>query len=137
VVENDHYSFAVGRGGHNVKLASRLCGFDIDIKTEDQYRDFLASSDSRAIVEQLFSQSEEEETALEELPGLEERTIKLLEAGGVFSVEDLVECSPEDLLKIDGIGKVSAEKILDIIREFVEIEDEDEEFDEEAEDDTE
>ncbi len=137
VVENDHYSFAVGRGGHNVKLASKLCGFDIDIKTEDQYRDFLASSDSRAIVEQLFSQSEEEETSLEELPGLDERTIKLLEAGGVFSVEDLVECSHEDLLKIDGIGKVSAEKILDIIREFVEIEDEDEEYDEEAEDDTE
>ncbi len=131
VVENDNYSFAVGKNGHNVRLASRLCGFDIDIKTEDQYREFLASSDSRAIVEQLFSQSSEDETSLEELPGLDPRTIKLLESGGIFSVEDLVEYSLEDLMKIDGIGEKTAQKILEMISETVEFE----EYDEEDDDD--
>ncbi len=123
VVENDHYSFAVGRNGHNVRLASKLCGFDIDIKTEEQYREFLSSSDSRAVVEQLFSHSNEDETSLEELPGLDARTIKLLENGGILSIEDLVECSLEDLLKIDGIGEKTAQKILDMIAETVDLED--------------
>ena len=65
-----------------------LAPFDIDIKTEEQYRDFLSSSESRSLVEQLFSTDNEDETSLDELPGFDARTIKLLENGGVFSVED-------------------------------------------------
>ena len=112
VVDNDQKHLALGKAGHNVRLASKLCGFDIDIKTEDQYRDFLSSSESRAIVEQLFSRVNEDETPLSELPGLEARTIKLLENGGIFSVEDLVEKSLEELMAIDGIGEKTAKKIL-------------------------
>jgi len=125
VVENDNYSFAVGRNGHNVRLAARLCGFDIDIKTESQYQDFLGSSDSRAMVEQLFSTSEEDETPLEELSGLDSRIIKLLETGGVFSVEDLVEISFEELIALDGIGEKTAQKIMDVIADSVDFEDDD------------
>jgi N utilization substance protein A len=127
VVDNDQKHLALGRAGHNVRLASKLCGFDIDIKTEDQYRDFLASSESRAIVEQLFSRTEDNETPLSELPGLEPRIIKLLENGGVFSVEDLVEKSVEELMAIDGIGEKTAKKILEIIEESVDFEDYEEE----------
>ena len=119
VVDNDQKHLALGKAGHNVRLASKLCGFDIDIKTEDQYRDFLSSSESRAIVEQLFSRASDNETQLSELPGLEPRTIKLLENGGVFSVEDLVEKSLEELMAIDGIGEKTAKKILEIIEESV------------------
>ncbi len=131
VVDNDHYSFAVGRAGHNVRLASRLCGFEIDIKTEDQYREFLGSSESRSMVEQLFSGMGEDETPLEELTGLDARTIQLLETGGVFSVEDLVEKSFEELLQVDGIGEKTAQKILDIIADSVDFEEED--YDDESE----
>jgi len=125
VVENEQYKLAVGRSGHNARLASRLCGFDIDVKTEEQYREFLSSSESRAIVEKLFS-IKEEETALEEL-GLDARIVKLLEDGGILSVEDLVEQSFEDLIKIDGIGEKTARKILDIVEESVDFEDEEDE----------
>jgi N utilization substance protein A len=135
VVENDQYRLAVGKTGHNARLATRLCGFDIDIKTEDQYREFLASSDSRAIVEQLFSNKSEDEPQLEELPGLDARTIKLLEAGGIFSVEDLVEKSFEELMEIDGIGEKTAQKILDIIAESVDFDEEDYDGEEEGGDD--
>lgn len=137
VVENDQYRLAVGKAGHNARLASRLCGFDIDIKTEEQYREFLSSSESRAIVEQLFSNKDENETQLEELPGLDARTIKLLEAGGVFSVEDLVEKSHEELMEIDGIGDKTAQKILDIIAESVDFDEEDYEDEDEDEDEEE
>ena len=125
VIDNDQKHLALGKAGHNVRLASRLCGFDIDIKTEDQYRDFLSSSESRAIVEQLFAKTEDE-TPLSELPGLEPRIIKLLENGGVFSVEDLVEKSLEDLLAIDGIGEKTAKKIIEIIEESVDFDEIDE-----------
>ncbi|MFH0975334.1 MAG: transcription termination factor NusA [Spirochaetota bacterium] len=125
IVEDDQLKLAIGRGGHNARLASKLCGFDIDIKTETQYHELLSSGESRALVDQLFSETPTNETSLEELPGLEPRIIKLLEAGGVFSIEDLVEISSEDLLKIDGIGKVTAQKILDILRESIDF-DEDE-----------
>jgi len=121
VVDRDQYNLAVGKGGHNAKLASRLCGFDIDIKTEEQNREFLSSSESRALVEQLFAKKDVDETPLEEL-GLEPRIIKLLEAGGILSVEDLVERSFEDLIKIDGIGEKSAKKIMDIVSEVVDFE---------------
>lgn len=126
VVENDHYSFAVGKNGHNVRLASRLCGFDIDIKTESQYRDFLSASGSRAMVEQLFSGGDEDETPLEELQDIDARTIGLLEAAGIYSVEDLVEKSYDELVKIDGIGEKTARRILDVIAEAVDFEDEEE-----------
>ncbi|MBN1531123.1 MAG: transcription termination/antitermination protein NusA [Spirochaetes bacterium] len=131
VVDNDQKHLALGKGGHNVRLASRLCGFDIDIKTEDQYREFLSSSESRAIVEKLFSDKIADETPLEELAELDNRTIKLLEAGGVFSVEDLVEKTFNELIQIDGIGEKTAQKILDIIAENVDFEEEDEDEEEE------
>ncbi len=132
VVDNDQYRLAIGKNGHNARLAAKLCGFNIDIKTEDQYREFLSSSESRALVEQLFATTTEGETPLEELPGLDARTIALLEAGGIFSVEDLVEKSVEDLMNIDGIGEKTAQKIINIIQEYVDFEEED--YEDEQED---
>ncbi|HOP63710.1 MAG TPA: transcription termination factor NusA [Spirochaetota bacterium] len=126
VVDGDQYSLAVGRAGHNVRLASRLCGFDIDIKTEEDYQTFLNSSDSRALVDQLFSK-DMDETPLEELPDLEPRVIKILEKSGIFSVEELVEKSFDDLMKIDGIGEKTAQRILEILADVVDFDEDDEE----------
>ncbi len=136
IVDNDQYRLAIGKAGHNARLSSKLCGFDIDIKTEEQYHELLSSEDSRALVEQLFSERDEDETSLEELQDLGARTIKLLEAGGIFSVEALVEnASIDDLIKIEGIGERTAQKIVAILRDSIDFEDEDDE--EEGEDETE
>ncbi len=132
VVDNDQYRLAIGKNGHNARLAVKLCGFNIDIKTEDQYREFLSSSESRALVEQLFATTQDGETPLEELPGLDARTITLLETGGIFSVEDLVEKSVEDLMNVDGIGEKTAQKIINIIQEYVDFEEDD--YEDEQED---
>jgi len=125
VVDNDQYSLAVGRSGHNVRLASKLCGFEIDIKTEESYQEFLTTSESRSVVNQLFSTDELDETPLEELSDLEPRVIKMLEKAGIFSVEDLVEKSFDDLVKVEGIGDKTAQKILDILADVVDFEDDD------------
>lgn len=130
IVENDQYRLAIGKNGHNARLASRLCGFEIDVKSEDEYREFLSSGESRAIMDQLFSGANEEATSLEELPGMEPRIISLLEAGGIFSVEDLVEKTKEELMQIDGIGEAIATKIIKIVEENVDLDDEEEENEE-------
>jgi len=56
----------------------------------------------------------------------------LLETGGIFSVEDLVEKSVEDLMNIDGIGEKTAQKIINIIQEYVDFEEDD--YEDEQED---
>jgi len=124
VVDEDQYRLAIGKGGHNARLSSKLCGFNIDIKTEGQYHEFLSSDESQIMVEQLFSDNDNKETPLEELPELGERIINLLEAGGIFSIEALIETSYEDLRRIDSIGEKTANKILDILSESVEFEEE-------------
>jgi N utilization substance protein A len=122
VVSADQYNLAVGRAGHNVRLASRLCGFEVKVKTEEQYREMMGSEESQLFVNQLFSEPADEETPLEELP-LEPRIIELLEKGGVFSVEDLVESTIDDIMKIEGIGEVTARKIFEIVAEVVDLDD--------------
>jgi N utilization substance protein A len=129
VVESEQYNLAVGKSGHNVRLASRLSGFEIQVKTEEQYREFLNSTDAKMLVDQLFNEAGEEETPLEELP-LEPRVIELLEKGGIFSVEELVETSIDDLMKLNGVGEKTAQKIFEIVEEMVDFEDQ-EEYEEE------
>ena len=60
-----------------------------------------------------------DETPLEELLDLEPRIIKILEKAGIFSVEDLVEKSFDDLMKIEGIGEKTAQRILEILADVV------------------
>ena len=108
-----------------MRLASKLCGFEIDIKTEEAYQEFLTTSESRSVVDKLFTNDDLDETPLEELPDLEPRVIKMLEKAGIFSVEDLVEKSFDDLVKVEGIGDKTAQKILDILADVVDFEEDD------------
>lgn len=57
---------------------------------------------------------------LSEIPGLTPRIVGLLEAGGIKNVETLLEFSQEELSKISGIGKTTAEQILRLLRESIE-----------------
>jgi N utilization substance protein A len=126
VVTQEQYNLAVGRYGHNVRLASRLCGFTVSVKTEEQYRELLASDDSQLLVNQLFSEIDEDETPLTELP-LEPRIVELLEKSGVLSVEDLVESTIDDVMNIPGIGEKTARRIFEIVEEVVDLDYDDEE----------
>jgi DNA-directed RNA polymerase alpha subunit len=116
---------AVGKIGHNVRLASELCGFEITVMTEEEYRNFLNSDESRSLFGQLFSDDVEDYTPLQEL-GLKARYIELLEKGGIFSVEDLVQKSVDDLKDIDGIGEKTAKEIWEIVDSMVDFDDDEE-----------
>ncbi|GIX43573.1 MAG: transcription termination/antitermination protein NusA [Leptospiraceae bacterium] len=144
IVPDYEINKALGSGGKNVRLASQLLNYKINIKTEREFKEEMSSPETKAKLEALFhvgSNEEveetdvEEETPISELPGLTKRVIELLESGGIKSVEQLVEILyPDDrsepnieaLQKIPGINKNMAEYIAKIVNESVEIEDEEE-----------
>ncbi len=127
VIDNDQLKLAYGRDGHNVRLASRICGFNITVKTEEEYKDMLGSSEgAQFVTSQLFSAVEDDETPLNAI-GIDEKFVALLEKGGIFSVEELLEKVGDKeykgLMDIEGIGEKSAKKIWEIVLKNVDFED--------------
>src|SRR3989441_2541916 len=110
VVEDSQLSLAIGKKGQNVRLASKLIGWRIDIKSEEG---------KRAEVESQMAQLQESvPTPLETMPGLTATLIQKLEAAGIGTVEQLANLSPEDLQNIPGIGEKTIEKISDAMSEY-------------------
>lgn len=129
VINDEQLSYALGRNGANVKLASRLTGMRIDVKNEAEYQQYIEErrEKSRQMADEIFGQPEEKEeeaegTPLDQLEGLTSRLVEMLASAGVESVEDLIELSIEDLTQIDGIGQKTAEQIYSIILENFEFE---------------
>jgi N utilization substance protein A len=110
VVEDTQLSLAIGKKGQNVRLASKLIGWRIDIKSEEE---------KRAEVESQMQQLQETvPTPLETMTGLTPSLIQKLAAAGIGTVEQLANLSPEDLQNIPGIGEKTIEKISDALSEF-------------------
>src|SRR5215469_11767811 len=110
VVEDSQLSLAIGKKGQNVRLASKLIGWRIDIKSEEE---------KRAEVESQMAQLQDQiPTPLETIPGLTPTLIQKLNAAGISSVEELANLSPEDLQNIPGIGDKTIEKISDAMSEY-------------------
>jgi N utilization substance protein A len=110
VVEDSQLSLAIGKKGQNVRLASKLIGWRIDIKSEEEKRAEVES--------QMAMLQETLPTPLETMPGLTATLVQKLEAAGIGTVEQLANLSPEDLQNIPGIGEKTIEKISDALSEF-------------------
>src|SRR5215469_12730167 len=102
IVEDTQLSLAIGKKGQNVRLASKLIGWNIDIKSEEEKR-----RDIEAQMAELTVAS----TSLAELAGVGPKTIEKLESHGITSIEKLADMTPEQLLEIPGIGDKMVEKI--------------------------
>jgi N utilization substance protein A len=102
IVEDTQLSLAIGKKGQNVRLASKLIGWNIDIKSEEEKR--------REIEAQMAALTAPG-TPLTELKGVGPKTIEKLEAAGITSVEKLADMTPEQLVEIPGIGEKMVEKI--------------------------
>jgi transcription termination/antitermination protein NusA len=109
VVEDSQLSLAIGKKGQNVRLASKLIGWRIDIKSEEE---------KRAEVESQMEQLTVTPTPLENFPGLTPALVQKLTAGGIGTVEQLADLSPEDLQNIPGIGEKTIERISDALSEY-------------------
>src|SRR6266481_5570919 len=109
VVEDSKLSLAIGKKGQNVRLASKLIGWRIDIKSEEE---------KRAEVEREMDLMPAAPTPLEGIPGLTASLIQKLNSAGIGTVEQLAGLSPEDLQNIPGIGGKTIEKISDALSEY-------------------
>ncbi|HVS73812.1 MAG TPA: transcription termination factor NusA [Candidatus Acidoferrales bacterium] len=111
IVEDSQLSLAIGKKGQNVRLASKLIGWDIDIKSEEEKR--------REIEEQMNALTAPA-TPLTQLTGVGPKTIEKIEAAGISSLEKLAAMTPEQLMEIPGIGEKMVDKIYQAVNRFYE-----------------
>lgn len=121
VVDESQLSVAIGKQGLNVRLANRLCDWNIDVKTEDQFRELDLSSEARRAASSLFGEEEEEILRLDELPGADERATAALATSGIEMIEDFLSRSDEDLAAIEGLSAEDVDGLRRIIDENVEV----------------
>ncbi|HEX8881783.1 MAG TPA: transcription termination factor NusA [Candidatus Acidoferrum sp.] len=111
IVEDSQLSLAIGKKGQNVRLASKLIGWDIDIKSEEE---------KRQEIEAEMTALTAPATPLTSLAGVGAKTIEKMEAAGINSVEKLASMTPEQLMEIPGIGEKMVDKIYQAVNRFYE-----------------
>jgi transcription termination/antitermination protein NusA len=134
VVSDSMLSLAIGKQGLNVRLANRLVDWNIDVKTETQFSEMDIAAESRRAVSQLFGDTDSydnEISRISELPGVDARIAKTLLDNGIDFIEDFIALSREEL-EAKGLASSELDDLRKLIEEYVEIVEEDEEF----EDDT-
>ena len=87
IVPDDQLSLAIGKKGQNVRLASRLTGLEIDVRSASQ------------------------KIPLSSLDGIGAKTEAILRGAGVETVKDIIKAGADGLAEIEGIGNKTAEKI--------------------------
>ncbi|MFC0244786.1 transcription termination factor NusA [Falsochrobactrum ovis] len=108
VVPNDQLSLAIGRRGQNVRLASQLTGWDIDILTEDEESERRQKEFSER--SQLFM----------EALNVDEMVGQVLASEGFGSVEEIAYVELSEIASIDGFDEDTAGEIQDRAREYLE-----------------
>jgi len=103
VVPDDQLSLAIGKRGQNVRLASKLSGWHLDVTSESNY--------NRALKETYDS--------LLQLEGVGEKTALALYQGGFRSADELAGAQVADLMQLAEIGEEKAAKIIESASELV------------------
>jgi N utilization substance protein A len=104
IVDDTQLSLAIGKKGQNVRLAAKLLGWKIDIKSEEEKR--------QEVELQMNSLVGNSATSLENIAAeLGDPVLEKLSDAGITSVEALADMTPEELEAIPGIGPETVEKI--------------------------
>src|SRR5215470_11854836 len=105
LVKEDQLSLAIGRRGQNVRLASKLCGWDIEIMTQEE----LAQAIERAVV------------GFSSLTGVEEELANRLVEEGFLSYDDLSIIEPDALMAMGSLSEEEANTIVEQAEERAEV----------------
>lgn len=104
VVPDDQLSLAIGRRGQNVKLASKVSGWRIDVRSVS-----VAEEESKRIREALAS-----------IPGIDFMHAEILFQQGFRSVRDVAEATVEDFEDVEGLNQAQASEIVAKAKEHLE-----------------
>lgn len=106
VVEDDKLSLAIGKGGQNAKLASKLTGWKINILSETDYKAQKKLETGPEIV-------------ITELQGVGEKIKEKLLSAGIDSVQDLAKTNLKELMKIEGVGEKKARSLIESAKRYL------------------
>ncbi len=135
IVDNDQLSLAIGKHGQNVRLASQLVGWELDLFSFEQWEEIQkqqAEEDAKEeeekaaeVVEgdvEVEEGSEEEENSeradeveantLQDLSGVGKKMVDQLQEAGFDSLEKIAEADTSGLTQVKGLGKIKAEKMI-------------------------
>jgi N utilization substance protein A len=110
IVDDTQLSLAIGKKGQNVRLAAKLLGWKIDIKSEEEKR--------QEVEQQMVALSGGPSTPIEQVSELGDGIIQKLVAAGITTVEGLADMTPEQLEEIPGIGEKTLERISVAVRHY-------------------
>jgi transcription termination/antitermination protein NusA len=123
VVDEDQLSLAIGRSGQNVRLASELTGWKIDLYSS---REWLEKGCDMPLFAPLPEEEEgEEDVPLSQLAGMPPATVAVLEEAGYRTLNDILDLEREDFVRLPGIAAEEADRIMAILEELT-TEDDDE-----------
>ncbi|MGQ0537325.1 MAG: transcription termination factor NusA [Gemmatimonadaceae bacterium] len=116
IVDEDQLSLAIGRNGQNVRLASELTGWKIDLYSS---REWMERSDA-PVFAPLPDEEEAADVPLSELQGLEPAVVAVLEGAGYRTFNDIIDLDREDFLRLPGIAPEEADRIMALVGELTE-----------------
>ncbi len=116
VVDEDQLSLAIGRNGQNVRLASELTGWKIDLYSS---REWLERGGDIPLFAPLADETAAD-VLLAEIVGLPTATVAVLEAGGYRTLNDIIDLERDDFLRLPGIAPAEADRIIAILDELTE-----------------
>ncbi len=112
LVEDDQLSLAIGKKGQNVRLASKLTGLEIDIRSRTE------------TLQEQMAQEAADQLDLAQLPGIGPKTKANLETAGFTKVSAIAKASVQQLRQVQGIGERTAQKLIQsaqgIVRQYAE-----------------
>jgi len=117
VVDEDQLSLAIGRNGQNVRLASELTGWKIDLYSS---REWMERAGDTPLFAPLPEEADAADVQLSEIEGLPPATVAVLEAAGYRSLNDIIDLEREDFLKLPGIAPEEADRIMAMLNELTE-----------------
>ncbi len=117
VVDEDQLSLAIGRNGQNVRLASELTGWKIDLYSS---REWLERGGEGPLFGLGLEEDNEPRVPLAQLEGLSPELVAILDVAGYTALNDVIDLEAEDIAKIPGMTTSTAEELLRFVTELTE-----------------